>query len=176
VQRWQPHLLSSSIIVNVPSSLQPIPIDLATVLLTSTHLWTSSASFFCAVPLHSSCLLHTTSIMDPANERKQSEPEAPRFLNFPCLPDDAKDADGKPRLNKYSATITRGHDFPGAQVRHNGSIFCVTIYLHGFRQCYTPLVSRTERQCSQLLKLELLPSGGKATHASRLSPLSPKAE
>jgi dihydroxy-acid dehydratase len=57
--------------------------------------------------------------MDPENERQQFEPEEPRFLNFPSLPDDAKDAEGKLRLNKYSATITRGHDFPGAQVRLN---------------------------------------------------------
>jgi hypothetical protein len=41
--------------------------------------------------------------------------EEPRFLNFPHLPDDAK-RDEKPALNKYSTTITRGHDFPGAQV------------------------------------------------------------
>jgi dihydroxy-acid dehydratase len=61
--------------------------------------------------------------MDPANERQQFEPEVPRFLNFPCLPDDAKDAEGKPRLNKYSATITRAHDFPGAQVCLNGTSF-----------------------------------------------------
>ena len=56
--------------------------------------------------------------MDPANIQQQYEPEEPRFLNFPCLPDDAKDANGKPALNKYSSTVTRGHDFPGAQVRH----------------------------------------------------------
>jgi hypothetical protein len=54
--------------------------------------------------------------MDPTNEQKQTEPEEPRFLNFPCLPDGTKDAQGKPALNKYSSTITRGHDFPGAQV------------------------------------------------------------
>lgn len=40
--------------------------------------------------------------------------EAPRFLNFPHLPDDAE-RDGKPALNKYSTTLTREHDFPGAQ-------------------------------------------------------------
>lgn len=41
--------------------------------------------------------------------------EEPRFLNFPKLPDDAS-KDGKPRLNKYSHTITNHHDFPGALV------------------------------------------------------------
>jgi dihydroxy-acid dehydratase len=56
--------------------------------------------------------------MDPANERQHSKQGESRFLDFPTLPDDAKDDEGNPRLNKYSATITRGHDFPGAQVRH----------------------------------------------------------
>ena len=41
--------------------------------------------------------------------------EEPRFLSFPHLPEDAS-MDGKPALNKYSSTITKGHDFPGAQV------------------------------------------------------------
>lgn len=53
--------------------------------------------------------------MDPSNRQKQNEPEEPRYLSFPHLPDDATTADGKPLLNKYSTIITRGHDFPGAQ-------------------------------------------------------------
>ncbi|MCJ1398619.1 hypothetical protein MMC11_001819 [Xylographa trunciseda] len=52
--------------------------------------------------------------MDSSNPEKQSPLEEPRFLEFPHLPDDAT-RDGKPLLNKYSSTITRGHDFPGAQ-------------------------------------------------------------
>ncbi|KAI9878893.1 MAG: hypothetical protein M1830_010197 [Pleopsidium flavum] len=52
--------------------------------------------------------------MDPANLEKQSLPEKPRYLDFPHLPDNAT-RDGKPILNKYSSTITREHDFPGAQ-------------------------------------------------------------
>ncbi|KAI4171956.1 MAG: hypothetical protein LQ343_003865 [Gyalolechia ehrenbergii] len=52
--------------------------------------------------------------MDPANPPKQDKPEEPRFLDFPHLPDHASQ-DGKPLLNKYSSTITRGHAFPGAQ-------------------------------------------------------------
>ncbi|ERF75376.1 dihydroxy-acid dehydratase [Endocarpon pusillum Z07020] len=40
--------------------------------------------------------------------------EEPRFLSFPHLPEDAS-RDGKPALNKYSTTLTKGHDFPGAQ-------------------------------------------------------------
>lgn len=54
--------------------------------------------------------------MDLENLEKQSEPEEPRFLTFPHLPDDATTPDGQPRLNKYSSTITANHDFPGAQV------------------------------------------------------------
>ncbi|KAI4673097.1 uncharacterized protein J4E78_001603 [Alternaria triticimaculans] len=53
--------------------------------------------------------------MDPRNLQKQREPEEPRFLSFPHLPDDAKLEDGKPALNKYSSTLTTGHNFPGAQ-------------------------------------------------------------
>jgi hypothetical protein len=53
--------------------------------------------------------------MDPSNPQKQDEPEQPRYLNFRHLSDDAT-RDGKPALNKYSNTLTHGHDFPGAQV------------------------------------------------------------
>lgn len=53
--------------------------------------------------------------MDFANLEKQNEPEAPRFLDFPCAPDGAT-RDGMPILNKYSSTLTKDHDFPGAQV------------------------------------------------------------
>lgn len=41
-------------------------------------------------------------------------PEEPRFLDFPHLSDDAM-RDGKPAFNRYSSTLTQGHDFPGAQ-------------------------------------------------------------
>lgn len=56
--------------------------------------------------------------MDPRNLEKQREPEEPRFLSFPHLADDAIGEDGKPALNKYSSTLTKGHNFPGAQVRY----------------------------------------------------------
>jgi len=52
--------------------------------------------------------------MDHRNLEKQAEPEEPRFLDFPHLPDDAM-RDGKPVLNKYSQTLTKDHDFPGAR-------------------------------------------------------------
>lgn len=54
--------------------------------------------------------------MDFSNIDKQHEPEEPRFLDFPCAPDGATNKDGKPMLNKYSSTLTKDHDFPGAQV------------------------------------------------------------
>ena len=53
--------------------------------------------------------------MDSSNQKKQYEQEEPRFLDFPHLPDDAV-LDDKPRLNRYSSTLTKDHDFPGAQV------------------------------------------------------------
>ena len=55
--------------------------------------------------------------MDSTNQEKQESPEEARLLNFPHLPNDAVGQDGKPILNKYSSTITKDHDFPGAQVR-----------------------------------------------------------
>ena len=48
-------------------------------------------------------------------ETKRAGIEEPRFLNFPHLPDGAT-RDGQLVLNKYSITITKDHDFPGAQV------------------------------------------------------------
>lgn len=38
------------------------------------------------------------------------------YARFPCLPDDAEHEDGSPVLNRHSAFITRGHDFPAAKV------------------------------------------------------------
>ena len=82
--------------------------------------------------------------MDPTNPKKQVSVEEPRLLDFPHLPDDARTADGKPRLNKYSSTITKDHDFPGAQVifiskRSN------SLLMNG-RQCCTLLVYQTKNQ------------------------------
>lgn len=45
--------------------------------------------------------------MDPTNLEKQHKPEEPRYLSFPHS--------DEPILNKYSSTLTKGHDFPGAQ-------------------------------------------------------------
>ncbi|KAJ5654403.1 dihydroxy-acid dehydratase [Penicillium lividum] len=39
----------------------------------------------------------------------------PKYINFPCLPPDAKHPDGSPALNRWSSAITKGHDFPGAR-------------------------------------------------------------
>ena len=82
--------------------------------------------------------------MDPSNQEKQYEVEEPRFLNFPHLPNGLIQ-DGKPRLNRYSSTITKDHDFPGAQVSfglpHERNP-CSSSY----RQCCTLQVYLTEIQ------------------------------
>lgn len=57
--------------------------------------------------------------MDPANLELEHQIEQPRFLHFPHLPHGSLRDDGQPALNKYSSTITRGHDFSGAQVRRS---------------------------------------------------------
>lgn len=54
--------------------------------------------------------------MDPSKPATSSTLGEARYIDFPSLPDDAKHEDGSPALNRYSTTITRGHDFPGAQV------------------------------------------------------------
>ncbi|KAJ6102145.1 dihydroxy-acid dehydratase [Penicillium sp. IBT 16267x] len=38
-----------------------------------------------------------------------------KYINFACLPPDAKHPDGSPALNRWSSAITTGHDFPGAR-------------------------------------------------------------
>ena len=43
--------------------------------------------------------------------------EAPRYIDFECVPAGTKREDGSPVLNRWSSVLTRGHDFPGAQVR-----------------------------------------------------------
>lgn len=92
---------------------------------------------------------------------KQSE--EPRFLNFPKLADDAT-KDGKPRLNKYSHTITNHHDFPGALVwRYDHS----KDEAHESRQCFTQQAYQTRQQCRMLLMSESHLFGGRAIHASK---------
>lgn len=53
--------------------------------------------------------------MDPTKLTNTSLKEA-KYIEFPCLADDAKHPDGSLALNRYSNHITRGHDFPGAKV------------------------------------------------------------
>lgn len=53
--------------------------------------------------------------MDPRNAENESQPEEPRFLDFKHLPEGST-RDGQPILNRWSSTLTSGHDFPGAQV------------------------------------------------------------
>ncbi|EAU36372.1 dihydroxy-acid dehydratase [Aspergillus terreus NIH2624] len=53
--------------------------------------------------------------MDPSTPAVSSTMGEAKYIEFPSLPDDAKHPDGTPALNRYSTTITRGHDFPGAK-------------------------------------------------------------
>lgn len=43
-------------------------------------------------------------------------PEEPRYIDFPSIPHGTL-RDGKLVLNRWSSTLTKDHDFPGAQVR-----------------------------------------------------------
>ena len=54
--------------------------------------------------------------MDPSKPAVSSTLGEAKYIDFHSLPDDAKHEDGSPALNRYSSTITRGHDFPAAQV------------------------------------------------------------
>ncbi|KAJ5894110.1 dihydroxy-acid dehydratase [Penicillium taxi] len=51
--------------------------------------------------------MDSSSLIPSASESK--------YIKFPCLPADAKNPDGSPALNRYSSTLTNGHDFPGAR-------------------------------------------------------------
>ncbi|KAM3073666.1 hypothetical protein ACMFMG_004449 [Clarireedia jacksonii] len=50
--------------------------------------------------------------MEPSNY--ENIPDKPRYIDFPSL-EAGTVVDGKPALNRWSSTITKGHDFPGAQ-------------------------------------------------------------
>lgn len=53
--------------------------------------------------------------MEEANREKQDHaPSSSRYLDFQHAPVGALQ-DGKPMLNRYSTTLTKGHDFPAAQ-------------------------------------------------------------
>jgi hypothetical protein len=39
-----------------------------------------------------------------------------RYVVFKSLPDGSLNEDGQPALNRYSSTLTREYDYPGAQV------------------------------------------------------------
>lgn len=82
--------------------------------------------------------------MDPSNLQKQNEPEQPRFLDFPHLPDHSTQ-DGKLRLNRYSSTITKDHDFPGAQVNRPLMFAGKSVKLTLTRPCCTRPACRTGR-------------------------------
>lgn len=45
-----------------------------------------------------------------------TEVSKPSYIEFAEVPFGTIGEDGKPMLNRFSAELTRGHDFPGAQV------------------------------------------------------------
>ncbi|KAI2906063.1 hypothetical protein CBS76997_2173 [Aspergillus niger] len=53
--------------------------------------------------------------MDPAKPAVSSTLGEAKYLEFPCVPEGTKHEDGTPVLNRWSSTITRGHEFPGAK-------------------------------------------------------------
>lgn len=65
--------------------------------------------------------------MDPSTPAVSSTLGEAKYIEFPSLPDDAKHPDGTPALNRYSTTITRGHDFPGAKVSRAPALRCRSI-------------------------------------------------
>ena len=65
-------------------------------------------------------------------EPKGSQEE--KYIEFPCLPADAT-RDGKPALNRHSQHITKGHDFPGAQVRQSPRIMHIIFSLDLSQPC-----------------------------------------
>ena len=80
--------------------------------------------------------------MDPKNLDKQREPEETRFLSFPHLPEGTKREDGTPALNRWSSTLTTGHNFPGAQVCrfYYAQVILKTDIDRTYRLCYTQQV------------------------------------
>ena len=66
-----------------------------------------------------------------------------RYLQFASAAE-GTDPQGKPILNKYSSSITRGHDFPGAQV--GGAQHVKDACSDESRLCSTQLVCQTRRQ------------------------------
>jgi hypothetical protein len=81
--------------------------------------------------------------MGTLSDEKQNLPDEPRYLDFPHLPDNAM-KNGEPVLNKYSSTLTKDHDFPGAQLSYRISNIRSS-YSYGNRQCFMLPVSRVRK-------------------------------
>jgi hypothetical protein len=62
---------------------------------------------------------------------------AEKYLDFTPVPHGTKHEDGTPVLNRYSTFITKGHDFPGAQV---GWKSCLGVT----RECLCPRLILTD--------------------------------
>jgi hypothetical protein len=71
-------------------------------------------------------------------------PEEPRYAEFPHLPYGTL-RNGKLALNRFSSTLTKDHDFPGAQVRIGLVQSLMDSLLIKRRPCSTPLAFQTKR-------------------------------
>ena len=76
------------------------------------------------------------------------------YLDFPCSSTENVRGE-KPLLNRYSSVVTKGHDFPGAQVLILQ--FCLKARLqadHLLRLCYMLLECQIGRLCEPVPRLE----------------------
>lgn len=80
--------------------------------------------------------------MEPSNY--EQIPDKPRYIDFPSL-EHGTVIDGKLALNRWSHTITNGHDFPGAQVRIYKAWPMITYTEPVSRQCCTRQECRIEK-------------------------------
>jgi hypothetical protein len=62
--------------------------------------------------------------------RNMGGEEPAQYITVPAVPHGSKHEDGTPVLNRFSTILTRGHDFPGAQVCcWRFSLFCYCFFL-----------------------------------------------
>lgn len=57
-------------------------------------------------------------MMNGTTQGPAASPDEARYVEFQCLPDDARHPDGTLALNRHSHFITRKHDFPGSKVEY----------------------------------------------------------
>jgi hypothetical protein len=102
---------------------------------------------------------------DNMNNHKQNGLSPAGYLHFKHLPDGAVDKDGKPALNKYSSTLTRGMvDYRWRTKAHSWQ----NMIFQGQGLCCLPPECLTTMRWKTRLMSESLRYGGKETRASKL--------